>query len=429
MCNFGRYLTTPMRFELFFAKKLRLGGSDGQSVAPNLTIALIGIVLAIVIMILSIAVVCGFKDEISSKIYRLDSHIKIANSSLVTGDNDRSTVDSRDIFPVLASSPVADSLLSVSLIAEKPAILKTDSDFKGIVVRGVDSNFDWSYFNDNLIAGRIPDMSDTASATEILLSKTIASQLTLNVGDKILTYFIDDHVRVRNCHVVGIFSTDFEEFDDLYAMGKIGLLQNVNGWDEHIGSYVGINTRYIDKVETQAVTIYKELAQSVIMAGSPALYYVTTTAQNNISFFSWLDLLDMNVVIIIVLMTVVSAFTLIAGMLMIVLARINMIGIMKTLGAADGTIRRIFIYLTQKLVIKSLIYGNAAGIAIALLQQHFHIIKLDAEMYYIPYVPVELNWLYIVLLDVGVIAVSYITLLAPSMIISSIKPSKSIRFE
>lgn len=418
-----------MRFELFFAKKLRLGGSDGQSVAPNLTIALIGIVLAIVIMILSIAVVCGFKDEISSKIYRLDSHIKIANSSLVTGDNDRSTVDSRDIFPVLASSPVADSLLSVSLIAEKPAILKTDSDFKGIVVRGVDSNFDWSYFNDNLIAGRIPDMSDTASATEILLSKTIASQLTLNVGDKILTYFIDDHVRVRNCHVVGIFSTDFEEFDDLYAMGKIGLLQNVNGWDEHIGSYVGINTRYIDKVETQAVTIYKELAQSVIMAGSPALYYVTTTAQNNISFFSWLDLLDMNVVIIIVLMTVVSAFTLIAGMLMIVLARINMIGIMKTLGAADGTIRRIFIYLTQKLVIKSLIYGNAAGIAIALLQQHFHIIKLDAEMYYIPYVPVELNWLYIVLLDVGVIAVSYITLLAPSMIISSIKPSKSIRFE
>ena len=162
---------------------------------------------------------------------------------------------------------------------------------------------------------------------------------------------------------------------------------------------------------------------------SPILYSVSDTTRNNVSYFSWLDLLDMNVVIIIILMTVVSAFTLIAGLLMIVLERINMIGILKTIGATNGAVRRIFIYLTQKLIFKSLFYGNVLGLGLALLQQHFHFLKLDAESYYISFVPVEINWLYIVALNVGVIVVSYLTLLAPSMIVTSIKPSKSVKFE
>ena len=206
-------------------------------------------------------------------------------------------------------------------------------------------------------------------------------------------------------------------------------MQGVNGWDERTGTYIGINTRYINDVANQAYSIYNIIMRTVIAKDSPIMYSVTDTTYNNMAYFSWLELLDMNVVIIIILMTVVSAFTLIAGLLMIVLERINMIGILKTLGASNSTVRRIFIYLTQKLIIKTLLLGNVFGLAFAVLQQNFHFLKLDAESYYIAYVPVEINFSYIMLLNIGVVVVSYITLLAPSMIISYIKPSKSIKFE
>lgn len=418
-----------MRFELFIARRLKLKGSDERSVAPNLTIAVIGIVLAIVVMILSITIVCGFKREISNKIFNIDSHIKVTNSAvLVNGDN-YSTVDANDVMPLINSSSIADRLSSVSLIAEKPAILKTDSDFKGIVYRGVDSCFRWDFFEKCLTAGRVPNVCDTANTAEVIVSQKVASQLRLNVNDKVLTYFIDDRVRVRRSLIVGIFSSDFDEFDNSFILGNIAALQSVNGWQPNVGTYIGINTNYIDDVQDEAYDIYRLLSRDAIEKESPILYSVSDTTRNNGAYFSWLDLLDMNVIIIIILMTVVSAFTLIAGLLMIVLERINMIGILKTLGATNGSTRRIFIYLTQKLIFKSLIYGNLLGIGFALLQQHFHFLKLDAESYYIPYVPIEINWLYIVILNLGVVIVSYITLLAPSMIISSITPSKSVRFE
>lgn len=418
-----------MKFEFLFARRLRLGGHNEKKAAPNLTIAVIGMALAIVVMILSVTIVCGFKNEIANKIYNLDSHIKVTNSAVLVNNYNYSTVDSRDVIPVIMHNSIADSLISISLVSEKPAILKTADNFKGIVYRGVDSAYNWGYYNHNLVSGRLPNMSDTADVAEILISKTIASQLSLKDGDSILTYFIDDRVRVRKSKIVGIFATDFDEYDKTYILGNIKAIQGVNGWEDYMGTYISIYTRYIDNVDSQAYSIYKLIANSVIEKDSPILYNVTDTTQNNKAYFAWLDLLDMNVVIILALMTIVSAFTLIAGLLMIVLERINMIGILKTLGASNGSIRCIFIYLTQKLILKSMLFGNAIGIAFALLQQHFHILKLDAEAYYIPYVPIDINWMYILLLNIGVLVVSYLTLLAPSMIISSIKPSKSIRFE
>lgn len=418
-----------MKFEFFFARRLRLSGHGEKAAAPNLTIAVIGMALAIVIMILSVTIVCGFKKEIANKIYNLDSHIKVTNSAVLVNNFNYSTVDSRDVIPVIMHSPIADSLVSISLIAEKPAILKTSDNFKGIVYRGVDSAYNWDYYNCNLVSGRLPNMNDTADVAEIIISKTIASQLSLKDGDSILTYFIDNRVRVRKSKIVGIFATDFDEYDNTYILGNIKAIQGVNGWDDYMGTYIGINTRHIGNVDSQAYSIYKLIANSVIEKDSPILYNVTDTTQNNKAYFAWLDLLDMNVVIILALMTIVSAFTLIAGLLMIVLERINMIGILKTLGASNGSIRSIFIYLTQKLILKSMLFGNLIGIIFALLQQNFHILKLDAEAYYIPYVPIDINWIYILLLNIGVLVVSYLTLLAPSMIISSIKPSKSIRFE
>ena len=234
-----------MRYELIIARRLKLSGGQERSSSPSLTVAVIGMVLAIVVMILAITIVTGFKQEISNKIYNIDSHIKIGSSgySLAAEYN---CVDERDIIPLLEQLPVADSLSGISLIAEKPAIFKTANDFKGIIYKGCSPEYDWDYLNECLVAGRLPSMSDTANVSEIIISKSTASQLQIDVGDRIYTYFIDEKIKVRRSTIVGIFSTDFEEYDQAFAIGNLRALQNVNGWNEHTGTYVGVNSKHTE---------------------------------------------------------------------------------------------------------------------------------------------------------------------------------------
>ena len=418
-----------MRFEFFIASRLKLGNNE-RAASPSLNVALVGIVLAIVIMILSVVIVLGFKREITSKISNLDPHLKICNGAIGIDDN-FATVDMREVANALNSdSTLLPKLANVSLIAEKPAILKTDNDFKGIQFRGVDSNFDFSFLKDHLTEGRVPNFENSDSTQEIIVSRTIAQQLRLKLNDKILTYFIDNKVKVRNCRIVGIFNTDFETFDKSYIVGNIALLQSVNDWKEHTGNYVGLKLHDIDDVDVEAYNLFGHLAQfSIGDDNNSTVYNVTSTRQNNLSYFTWLGMLDMNVVIILVLMVIVSTFTLISALLMIILERIKMIGLLKALGTSNGAIRRIFIYMTHKLIFKSMIIGNALGIGLALLQQHFHIIRLNPDAYYMPFVPIHINITMLVLLNIGILAISYITLIGPSYIISSIKPTSTMRFE
>ncbi|MEG0559937.1 MAG: ABC transporter permease [Muribaculaceae bacterium] len=418
-----------MKFELFIARKLKLGADENNitSSTPILNIAVLGIVLAIVIMILSITIVCGFKNEIANKIYDLDSHIKISNSSFSQSTNN--TKVNKDVL----CKELCDSMSfikSLELIAEKPAIIKTDKDFKGIVFRGVDKNYDWNYINKSIIEGRVPNNSDDAPISEIVLSQSIAKQLNLKIGDKILTYFIDEKVKVRNSKIVGIFNTDFEDFDNAFILGNIKIVQQINGWLPNEGSYIGIKCKDFKNIEDNAYTISSTLIKLNYKEQNNAIIYdVTNTKETNISYFAWLDLLDMNVVIILILMIAVSNFTLIAGLLIIVLKRINMIGVLKALGACNSSIRNIFILLTQKLILRAIIIGNTIGLSLAMAQKFFHLIKLNPEAYYMSFVPIDINWLYIVILNIGIIIIAYITLLLPSYIISTIKPSASIRFE
>ncbi|MDD7342273.1 MAG: ABC transporter permease, partial [Bacteroidales bacterium] len=316
----------------------------------------------------------------------------------------------------------------MSLTADKPAILKTDSDFKGIVYRGVDDGFDWSYIKSHLTGGRLPRISSDA-LNEVVISKTIANQLGLKVGDKILTYFIDSKVKVRNPHIVGIFNTDFDHFDKQVMMGNIALIQQVNGWNSYVGNYVGIDMANTGTVREESYSLFKTLALWTYEKGGDTLYNVTNTQDNNKSFFTWLGMLNMNVAIILILMMVVSGFTLVSALLMIVLERIRLVGLLKAMGATNGSVRRIFIYLTQKLIIKALIAGNAVGLGLALLQQNFHIVRLNPEAYYMPYVPIEINATSLVALNVAIVVISYITLLGPSYIVSSIKPTSTMKFE
>lgn len=418
-----------MRFEFFIASRLKLGNS-GKTGKPSLNVALTGIVLAIVIMILSIFIVLGFKNEITSKINSLDAHLKITNGAIGIDDN-YSAIDFKEINKALNSDKsLLKDIKNYSLIAEKPAILKTDNDFKGLNFRGVDKKYDFSFLQKHLVKGRVPSFQNQDSPQEIIISQSVANQLKLDVNNKIFTYFIDNKVKVRKCKIVGIFNTDFDTFDKAFIVGNIALLQSVNGWPKDVGNYVGVNIKDLNNIESQTYKLYSLLAQqSVADNNSSTVYNVTSTRQNNISYFTWLDMLDMNVVIILVLMIIVSSFTLISVLLMVVLERIKMIGLFKAMGATNGSIRNIFIYLTQKIIIKSIIIGNLLGLSLSIIQKYFHLIKLDPEAYYMNYVPVDINLQALIVLNVAIVIVSYLTLIGPSYIISSIKPTSTMRFE
>lgn len=391
--------------------------------------ALAGIVLAIVVMILSLAVVLGFKQEISGKIYQLDAHLKVSNAALGLDDN-YATVNAQPIYKsIVADSAMAREVQSMSLIADQPAILKTDTDFEGIVYRGVDDGYDWSYLEGNLVDGRVPVIADTADVNEVLISRELADKLRLKVGDHVYTYFILNKVKVRNAHIVGIVNNDFENFDKTIIVGNIRQIQDINDWTADVGHYVSVNLRDVAHVDDDAYTLYSLLALNTYTTSSNTLHVVTNTHRNNQSFFAWLKMLDMNVAIILTLMAIVSGFTLIAAMLMIVLERLRTIGMLKALGASNTGIRNIFIFLTGKLILRALVWGNVTGLALALLQQHLHIVRLDPSAYYMPYVPIALSPLAWLLLNVGIIVVSYLTLLGPSYIVSTIKPTATMRFE
>ena len=417
-----------MNHELYIARRMTLN-NERQKGSPSLTVALVGIALAVVVMILSIAIVMGFKGEIAGKIMHLDAHLRVSNAALGIDDN-YATVNGREVREAIAEngsfSPMVES---ISLIADKSAILKTDQDFMGIIMRGVDDGYDFRYLQSKMVEGTIPVVSDTASSYQIIISKSVANRLQLQAGDKVLTYFIDDNIKVRNLTISGVFETDLEAFDNAYVVGGIGIVQGVNGWNGDTGTQVAVNVKNTSDLDAMSYELYTLLAENTVKHESKNLFFVSTTQQNNLPFFAWLEMLDMNVVIILTLMMIVAAFTLISAMLMIVLERIRVIGNFKAMGATNGSIRRIFIYLTGKLILKALFIGNIIGIGLALLQKYGHIVRLDPSAYYMPYVPISLSIPALILLNVGIIVVSYLTLLGASHIISTIKPTATMRFE
>lgn len=418
-----------MKTEFLIARRLKLGDNTRRKASPSIVVALVGIVLAIVIMILSIVIVMGFKSEITHKIFALNPHLKVTNAALGIDDN-IATVTGPEVFKaILSDSTFSSRISSMSLMAEKPAILKTDNDFQAIVYQAVDDGYDWSYLKSCLVKGRTPSYADTANINEIVMSRIVADKLQLQVGDRIFTYFIDNKVKVRRSVIVGIYSSDFDNFDKAYILGNIAALQNVNGWSSNTGNYVGIDMKTTNQLAEDSYHLYGTLAAATYDRGYNTLHRVTEIRQTNLAYFTWLNMLDMNVVIIILLMIIVSAFTLISAMLMIVLERIRTIGLLKALGASNAYVRRIFIYLTLKLIVRAIIIGNVVGIGLALIQQHLHIVRLNPDAYNMPYVPIQISIPALLFLNLGIIIVAYLTLLAPSHIIATIKPASTMKFE
>lgn len=414
-----------MRFELFFIKKLHLyrTGKSAESSAFTLKIATFGIALAIIIMIASIAIVSGFKSTIINKISQLEPHIELRTGEYQATN---ASADSISLSPELiqAINSQTGDIKSASLVAESPCIVKTKDDFNGMVLKGVTEKFDSTF-----LSGCITEGTYNVSGNNIIISKHIADKIKIAIGNKISVFFIKDgKIKQRRLTVAGIYNTDFEDFDKAIIIGDIKIVQSVNSWNNDTGTSIDIFCNDINEAGTVRENIASSLLKSLYAQNSDKVYQLSTIRENNSTYFAWLDLLDTNIVVILILMTIVSCFSLIAGLLIVVLNRINMIGILKSLGADNRCIRTIFIYLAEKIVLRAMVIGNAAGLLLIMLQKHFHIIGLDASTYYMSYVPVEIN-IWLLVLNIGILIVSTAALIGPSYIIASITPAKTIKFE
>lgn len=391
---------------------------EGKSLTsrPAVRVALAGIIIGMLVMVVAICVVVGFKQEVKSRVAGFGSHIQVVNF-----DNNATY----ELQPI----EVSDSLLNklnaiehvkhVSVFASKPGILKTDSAFQGVIFKG--TNY-WDYFADNLVTGALPNASN-----EVIISTILANQLCLHTGDQILCYFVNESLRVRKLTISGLYNTCMSEMDRMFIMGDISLVRQLNQWTEKQVSGVEILVDDLSYLHDVADRVYFATANRLDEAGNAL--YTQTLEQLNPQIFGWLDLLDMNVVIIIVLMLCVSGFSIITGLIILVLESITLIGILKALGANNSFVRRIFIFETILLVGKGVIWGNLLGFGIVVLQYFTHIIPLDAATYYVNYVPMAFPWGGLILLNLGVILVSWLVLLAPSAIVSQISPARVMHFE
>ena len=383
---------------------------------PAVRVAMGGILIGVMVMIVAICVVVGFKQEIQRKVAGFGSHIQVVNF-----DNNATY----ELQPV----EVSDSLLQklrglpyvkhVSTFASKPGILKTDSAFQGIIFKGTDY---WDYFAENLVSGSLPEEKN-----EVIISTVLANQLHLAVGDAILCYFVQEDLRVRKLYVSGLYNTCMSEMDRLFVLGDIDLVRQLNHWRASQASGIEVLVDDLRHLQEAADGVYFATANRLDEAGNA--FYTQTLEQLNPQIFGWLDLLDMNVVIIIVLMLCVSGFSIITGLIILILESITLIGTLKALGAHNRFVRRIFIYEAILLVGKGMLWGNVLGLGLVALQYFTQVIPLDASIYYVSYVPMAFPWGWLVALNIGVLLVAWVIMLAPSAIVSQISPAKVMHFE
>mgnify|MGYP002510283878 FL=1 len=383
---------------------------------PAVRVALGGIIIGVVVMIVAICVVVGFKQEVQRKVAGFGSHIQVVNF-----DNNATY----ELQPVDISDSLINKLQGlhhvkkVSTFASKPGILKTDSAFQGIIFKGTDY---WDYFADNLVVGSLP-----TAANEVIISTVLASQLHLTVGDQILCYFVQESLRVRKLYISGLYNTCMSEMDRMFVLGDIALVRQLNHWKDSQASGIEVLVDDLKYLHEVADRVYFATANRLDEAGNA--FYTQTLEQLNPQIFGWLDLLDMNVIIIILLMLCVSAFSIITGLIILILESVNLIGTLKALGANNQFVRRIFIYEAILLVGKGMVFGNIIGLGLVALQHFTRIIPLDAATYYVSYVPMAFPWGWLMILNLGVLAISWLVLLAPSAIVSQISPAKVIHFE
>ena len=383
---------------------------------PAVRVALGGIMIGVMVMIVAICVVVGFKEEIQRKVAGFGSHIQVVNFDNNSTYELRAVEVSDSLLRKLETLP---HVFEVSVFATKPGILKTDSAFQGIIFKGTDY---WDYFAQNLVDGALPK-----ERNEVIVSTILADQMNLAVGDAILCYFVEEELRVRKLLISGLYNTCMSEMDRRFVLGDIDVIRQLNGWSPQQASGIEVMVDDLRHLQEAADHVYYVSANRLDEAGNA--FYTQTLEQLNPQIFAWLDLLDMNVVIIILLMLCVSGFSIVTGLIILIMESITLIGTLKALGGSNNFVRRICIYEAILLVGKGMLWGNVLGLGLVALQYFTHLIPLEAATYYVSYVPMAFPWMGLVMLNVGVLLVAWMIMLAPSAIVAQISPAKVMHFE
>ncbi len=415
-----------MNFPLFIARRIYGNHHNKRKVSrPAIVIAVAGIAIGLMVMIVSISVVLGFKHSIQNKVIGFGSHIQVTNFMSQMSANDYPIVIDDSMMNVIKKMP---GVKHVERYAYKQGILKTDNDFLGVTFKGVGQEFDSTFIHHSMVEGSIPTFSDSVSSNRILISKIMADKLNLKCGEKIFAYFIDQSgVRMRRLTIQGIYQTNLNQYDESICFADLYTVVKLNGWNADQTSGAEVSLTDFSKLDQTEKNFIKTVNRTTDKYGET--YASQTIRDANPQIFNWLDLLDVNVVIIIVLMIAVSAVTMISGLLIIILECTNMIGVMKALGSTNTSIRHIFLWFSTFVIGRGLLIGNAVALALIFLQNQFKIFKLDPSVYYISAVPVEVNLPLFLALNVLTFALCVLMLVAPSYLISKISPTKSIRYE
>ncbi len=375
-------------------------------------------------MYISIAVVYGFKNEIRSKVSGFASHIVVNNyDANFSYETQPINIDENDIHAIMNIHGIR----HVQLFATKPGIIKVNSMLQGTILKGVYKDYDWSFIDENMIQGTHPVFSDSAKSNQILISKKISDMLQLKMGDPVYLYFIQNPPRMRKFFVCGIYETMLEDFDNMFVFVDLRHVQKLNDWKSNQISGYEINIHDFDSLDATKQQIFSIVGSKFLKDGTKLK--VSTIIERYPYIFDWIGLFNTNLWVILILMMIVSGFNIISGQLILILERVNMIGILKAVGFRDTNIRRIFIYISSIYIFLGLLIGNILAYAVYYLQNHYHFIHLDKASYYMDYVPMQINSWQVTLLNGAIILITLIILLLPSSIVSKIQPSKAIKFD
>ena len=391
---------------------------------PAVHIATWGVAVGLMVMILSLCIILGFKGEIRQKVIGFGGHVEVINyQSMFHAEAQPIVVDELLLHRLLR----IDGVSHAQRFATKTGMLKTENAFKGVVLRGVAEEYDTTFLAAHLIEGRLPRISATAVSNEIAISALMARELNLRVGEKVYAYFFSEQVKARRFLITGIYETHLREFDKTLVFTDLLTTQKLNGWeyDECAGAELMLSD--FNRLDECAMAVATVMNRTQDRNGNT--YSTHTIKELYPSIFSWLSLLDTNVYVILILMILLSVFTMSAGLLIIILERTNFIAVMKSLGAANNQIRRIFLHFAALLIVRGLFWGNVLGLGVALIQQHFHLVHLDPSTYYVDAVPITISWPLIVLLNVATLLITLLVLMIPSYLVSRIQPARVMRFE
>ncbi len=414
-----------MNLPFFIAKRIYSDQGDKRKVSrPAIRIATLGVGIGLAVMIVTVAVVLGFQHTIRDKVVGFGCHIQVQNIM---------TFNSTDRYPVCFNDSMMQVLKElkgvrhVERYAFTQGILKTNEDFLGVLFKGVGPEYDMTFLKQHLVEGEIPVFSDTTSTNKLLLSRMIADKLRLKVGDKVYAYFIDESVRTRRYTISGIYQTNMTRFDEALCITDLYAAVKINGWEEDQVSGAELLVNDFEQLQVTEEDVIEKVNRSSDPYGQTLSSQTIYEAYPQV--FTWLELLDINVWIILALMVCVAGFTMISGLLIIILERTQMIGVLKAIGARNKTIRHTFLWFAVFIIGQGLLLGNILGIGIILLQRTTGLITLDPQTYYVSEVPMEINIPLFVLLNIATLLISIFVLIAPSFLISHIHPAKSMRYE